>query len=853
MSQEETLRLVATVSDKFSGPIAAMRKSLEGLTQRNVASHKAGRQAALAHEKAFVDLRKAVKETGEHVKGILEPAMGALGIGAISTGAAIAGVTAAIKGFADSSRSLEFARKETGLAIKLLREYEALAPTIGSTPEAMDQGFRKLAGNLDQWRHRLGPLREFFSSRFGEGASYIRQLGEELVHTTDNAKALSKINALAAMMPKESERRAFYEAMGLDPNLARKKGRELTDALSAIGKRIGELTPADEAKGLAAAEAFDRIRESVSKLKDEIGSELAPAMAQMTDSVREFISAHGEDLRKLFVDVAHAIETAPWKEWGNDVRDAASKIDGVAQSIGGWKVALEGLIAVNVLAWLAPIATIIGPMGVAIGAAVAGLVAVAAKIKELNEANAGASGNTKDVFERMRHAESASKVFNRMRHGEAPPKAKVPRAAEEPAETGVHAAARAIRKKISGPEDEAPHYGRLTPISYGGDTGAASFRGEDILQRAVLKGTTEGTRVGVLDAFRAWVQERRQGAGGFTNANYQPGASGGMGGGYGGLGAGVGAPEGGGAKRETPEGGGAGREAPTAKSPASRSEPSEAAAARAMKDFAAGGNEQAGGNPTLAQIVADARSKAAARGVDPDLATGIILGESGLHKPGDRRKNSSNWDVNGPSYGAWQLHTPRGLGSEYLKEHPGSTLDVSAWRSHNAFAIDRIARHGTGDWMSVRDRGGVANITRQGHAWAVRYANEVAAASRAVDERKQAAKREAPKSETHPAVKGMNEWIEKQRGAHPDGAHHIHRPWDGRIGHRQPLSADIGRYIANGGGITSQAHKVTGDASLKISLAGFPKGTKTKAEINGLFKTLTMYRGLAAPMAGQES
>src|ERR1019366_8670955 len=222
-----------------------------------------GKQAATVHSVAFAELRKQIKETADNTKNILSPALTTLGIGAISTGAAIAGVTAAIKGFADSSRSLEFARKETGLMIQTLREYEALAPTIGSTPEAMDAGFRKLAGNLDQWRHRLGPLREFFASRFGEGAGYIRQLGEALVHTTDNAKALSKINALAAMMPKESERRAFYEAMGLDPNLARKKGKELTDALAAIGKRIGELTPADEAKGLAVAEAFDRIRESV--------------------------------------------------------------------------------------------------------------------------------------------------------------------------------------------------------------------------------------------------------------------------------------------------------------------------------------------------------------------------------------------------------------------------------------------------------------------------------------------------------------------------------------------------------------------------------------------------------------
>ena len=100
MSEEQTLRLVAQVVDKFSAPIAEMRKSLGALSERNIASHKAGRQAASAHEKAFVELRKAVKETGEHVKGILEPAMVGLGIGAISTGAAIAGVTEAIKGFA---------------------------------------------------------------------------------------------------------------------------------------------------------------------------------------------------------------------------------------------------------------------------------------------------------------------------------------------------------------------------------------------------------------------------------------------------------------------------------------------------------------------------------------------------------------------------------------------------------------------------------------------------------------------------------------------------------------------------------------------------------------------------------
>jgi hypothetical protein len=644
MSQEETLRLVAAVTDKFSGPIAQMRKSLEGLTQRNVASHKAGRQAALAHEKAFSDLRKSVKETGEHVKGILEPAMVGLGIGAISTGAAIAGVTAAIKGFADSSRSLEFARKETGLVIQTLREYEALAPTIGSTPEAMDQGFRKLAGNLDQWRHRLGPLREFFSSRFGEGAGYIRRLGEELVHTTDNAKALSKINALAAMMPKESERRSFYEALGLDPNLARLKGRELTDALAGIRSRLKPYGPDDIVKGRATAEAFDRIRESISSLKDTIGADLAPAMTQATDAVRSFIEANGGELRKVFVDVAHAIETAPWAEWGKDLRDAAKWADSAAQSFGGWTNVVEGLIALRVVAWVAPIVTAVLGLGSAVVGTTASLAGMGAALASMTAPAwllallAGVSA--KALIETLK-----PQPTNEGHDGVGDELARQKKYALEPKDEnkGVHAAARSIRKKISAPEDESPHYGRLTPISYGGKTDGASFGKEDAAERAILKGTYEGTRTGVIAAFKEWVESRRQGEGGFINANYQPGASGGIGGGSDGRNI-TKAPSATTPHSQTPGQGATphvqDRSLSTtpgtpgaphgATPPASRSEPSEAAAARSMKDFAAGGSKAG----SLTELINEEAHRA---GIDPRIMQGIRAGESGHKSTYDKK------------------------------------------------------------------------------------------------------------------------------------------------------------------------------------------------------------------------
>jgi hypothetical protein len=884
MAQQEVLSLVAQVVDKYSGPIAQMRASLDGLTQRNVASHKAGRQAALAHEKAFSDLRKSVKETGEHVKGILEPAFVGLGISVISTGAAIAGVTAAIKGFADSSRSLEFARKETGLAIKLLREYEALAPTIGSTPEAMDQGFRKLAGNLDQWRHRLGPFREFFASRFGEGAGYIRSLGEELVHTTDNAKALSKINALAAMMPKESERRAFYEAMGLDPNLARKKGKELTDALAAIGKRIGELTPADEAKGLAVAEAFDRIRESVSKLKTEIGSELAPAMTEATDAVRTFISAHGEDLRKVFVDVAHAIETAPWAKWGNDIRDAAKSVDGVVQTLGGWKLVMEGLIAIKLVNFVAPVAA----LGLAATRTAASLAAMGATLTALTAPAwllallAGVSAKALIETVRPQPLNKGEDEFARQKKYGLQPKDE---------DKGVHAAARSIRKKISAPADETSHYGRLTPISYSGKTDAASFGKEDAAERAILKGTFEGTRTGVIAAFKEWVESRRQGAGGFTNTNYQPGASGGVGGGGG---AGIGAPEGsiGGAGE-----GGAGTRSWRNKNPgnikfgAFAKEhgavgadsggfavfPDEAAGSAAQRSlweskgykdvpFASAlpkwsgsgyGAKALGVNPggTFGSLSEDQKKKflESQRRAEGWRAAGSSSGQgaaAAMQDSAEHIRGLLAMEGNGYQFGSGgggHRHIPFG-------DYPVTPETIGPWgTAHGAIGINgnqiydpilKRMRSGielhAGSSDQLLTEGCMAIAGPQWPQFKARLKGMIGKYGRVF---LHVGKNGASITPQANSLAGAREWADKQHRAHP-GLGQPNRKSDG-------LNVNLMR-SAREAQLVHTPQKVIGDASLKISMHGFPKGTKTESKINGMFKTLTMYRGLAAPMADQE-
>ena len=103
--------------------------------------------------------------------------------------------------------------------------------------------------------------------------------------------------------------------------------------------------------------------------------------------------------------------------------------------------------------------------------------------------------------------------------------------------------------------------------------------------------------------------------------------------------------------------------------------------------------------------------------LDPDLVTGIVMGEG--HKgPKDRWANpdSSRSGKPGTSYGDFQLRRSAqgGMGDDFARSHPDVPMDEAHWKEQGDYAIDQMAKHGTGAWMSVGDRGGKGNITAKG-------------------------------------------------------------------------------------------------------------------------------------------
>ena len=141
-----------------------------------------------------------------------------------------------------------------------------------------------------------------------------------------------------------------------------------------------------------------------------------------------------------------------------------------------------------------------------------------------------------------------------------------------------------------------------------------------------------------------------------------------------------------------------------------------------------GRSEGPSGSGGLADRIAFYRQYAESKGLDPDLVTGIVMGEG--HKgPKDSWSNSdkSRSGKPGTSYGDFQLRRSAqgGMGDDFARSHPDVPMDEAHWKEQGKYAIDHMAKEGNGAWMSVGDRGGKANITAQGAKWWGGHKNQV--------------------------------------------------------------------------------------------------------------------------------
>ena len=135
-----------------------------------------------------------------------------------------------------------------------------------------------------------------------------------------------------------------------------------------------------------------------------------------------------------------------------------------------------------------------------------------------------------------------------------------------------------------------------------------------------------------------------------------------------------------------------------------------------------------GSGAGVSQRIAYYRQYAKSIGVDPDLVTGIALQEGAEGKDKGPWANPDHFRSGGyagMAYGDFQFNVrPSGmkgaLGNQLMKDlgvDEKFMADKANWKVLGKYAIDRMKRSGTGDWMSVEDTGGIGRITSVGSDW----------------------------------------------------------------------------------------------------------------------------------------
>jgi hypothetical protein len=384
--------------------------------------------------------------------------------------------------FGESAKSLKFLRTETGLTINELRSFHGIAAIIGTTNEQLDQGFRKAKEILDQWqRWHTGPILDW-AAKVHNMPGLGTQGAQELKDMAERIRI-----AGGGIRAEMKEIFAMVDKISSEP--------EKRNFLSTFGfdPNLARMSAAERSKYLA--EAIGDLGK-ITDAQIEAGDEFDRAWNRLSNTMKGFKDSLDGGLVETFTHLT------------NDVREIAH-VDGSG-------------ITKLINFFLATGAT--------------GLVAFAGGVADV----AAALGKLTDNVSAMKVPDWTKNLPHALREGVL---GKEGAAEAEDREKWFLEQQKKFQKQSFHGAGVGAGGGLIHADFRSGGGGDIGGGPESIIFRAVLRGSWQGSRQGVIDALHYLRDETSGRFGGVSPAAYHPGGTagdGGLGGGYGGVGGGAG-------------------------------------------------------------------------------------------------------------------------------------------------------------------------------------------------------------------------------------------------------------------------------------------------------------------------
>ena len=347
MSQEEALRMTAEVIDKSTGPLKNIQNALRGFAREG-----AGHVDILS--KGFGRVEQSMQSVGRTATSVVNPALGSVGVTALTVTAALSGIGAAMRNFGSSAKELGQLSRDTGVAAQTLREMQGILGKVGVDAGQSAAAFQQFAENARLARRGIGPLMEFLRTQgtSAEGRKYFNDLADAIMHSKDNSEALTKaMEGLEGVSDPVARRKYAQEVLGIAEAARLADGhlgslRQQTEKFRADN---GVLSQNDIKNAEDYARAMDGLKGTFSKLGDAIAREATPHLTEAAKAVKAFLDDERKGVTPAIVeairDIATWLKSIDWtrafteagdgfKTLKGDVTEAVTEIRTLLRDLG---------------------------------------------------------------------------------------------------------------------------------------------------------------------------------------------------------------------------------------------------------------------------------------------------------------------------------------------------------------------------------------------------------------------------------------------------------------------------------------------------------------------------------------
>lgn len=346
---DDATKTINKVNRSFANamlPVTRLNRSISNLVRATGVPKLAG---------GFMSVGKAAANVAEKIGKIFAPLAAIIGVGSI------AGVAALATEWGKLAMNVTNAAQSIGMSASQLMGLQGTARLAGVSSEELTSSLTSLGNTLEDARFGRNQGALMLMNRLGIGLHRLKNGSVDTQRAMMDLATVMQRPGIKGNAQVENLIASQFGVSGLLPLL-----RRGPQAIAAYQQQVRALGGEMSGPALEAATQFEThlllLQTAADGLKNSIGSALIPVLQPLVDQLTNWIAANRELIATKVAEyakkIADWVKTIDFKKVGDDISNTINGVLGFVDAIGGWKVALAGILAIMGAPLLGAIATL---------------------------------------------------------------------------------------------------------------------------------------------------------------------------------------------------------------------------------------------------------------------------------------------------------------------------------------------------------------------------------------------------------------------------------------------------------------------------------------------------------------